>query len=247
MGKCKLCGVSGKKLIKAHIIPRSLYANNLTDPSGPLRVLSNNPTVFPKQSHIGEYDASLLCGDCEDSFSPYDDYANTFFLNTTPSKIIYHRGEQLAAQYQNVDICKLQLFFMSLLWRMQMTDRPMFNNVDLGPYKDNLTKSLFAKNPDMLPEFDVVVNKFDTTDHGIMGPTRWRIAGVNGYRICFAGHSCWVKFDRRPHPKGLRQIALSNGNPFHVFLREFSSSMERQAMARAVQSRLRAQEKVAHR
>ena len=218
MGNCKLCGASGKKLIKAHIIPRSLYANSLDHSSGPLRVISSDPEVFAKRSHIGEYDVSLLCTDCEETFTPYDDYANTFFLKTPPSKIICHQGEQLAAQYQDVDICKLQLFFMSLLWRMQMTERPMFSQVNLGPYRDNLTKSLIAKDPTMLPEFDVVITKFDTTDHGILGPTKLRIGGVNGYRICFTGYSCWVKFDRRPYPDDFWQIALSSGEPISCLI-----------------------------
>lgn len=237
MPSCLLCGCVTNKFAKSHIIPKSLYSETIKSKAGPARIISNDEGQHPKRSPNGVYDETILCIPCEESLSPLDDYANEFLLNSKPDEIIRHNGESLAEKYQKVDIENLSQFFVSLIWRMEATNHDMFKGVKLGPYKEKVKTALISKDPKLVPEMDVVISRFDDAlSVGFLGPLPMRIEGINGYRVSFAYHACWVKIDKRPFPGSFKHLALSSGNPLHIMCREFDGSPERRAMAETVQS-----------
>lgn len=234
MANCKLCGYEASALVDAHIIPRSFYGPSLTDSRGPMKVYSSVKGTRPKRSRVGEYDGNLLCSDCEASLSVYDDHAYTTLFKTEPTHITRDEGEALAASFDGVDLDRLRVFFVTLMWRMHATDRPMFNNVKLGNLEPGFRAGTQTKDPKAVPEMDVLIQRFDTSNTGILGPTSLSISGVDGYRVGFSGYSCWVKIDQRPFPDPFDEIALSRGGSLHVLLADFLSSPERSAMRRVV-------------
>lgn len=237
MAKCKLCGLDGERMARSHIIPRSLYAGTIRCESGPARIISNKDGVHPRRSPNGVYDDSILCLACEASLADLDDYANEFLMETKPDEVLAISGESLAEKYDSVDMEKLKLFFLSLLWRMNATNHEMFAGVELGPYEIPITEALLKRDLSLAPQVDTVISKFqDEQAVGFLGPHPMRIEGVNGYRVCFAYHSCWLKVDKRAFPGPFKHIALSTGTPVHILSREFDGSPEKRAMVETVQS-----------
>ena len=228
MGICLLCGDTDVKLAKSHIIPRSLYGETLHSEEGPARIVTNKEGTYPKRAPKGAYDAELLCIECEAGISDWDDYANDLLMNIDPEPAFPIDGKPMAGKYSEFDQHKLQMFFISLVWRMQATDHEMFQRMKLGPYEKNARTAMNEKDPKYFSELDVVISRFDSElAEAFMGPSKLRIEGVNGYRVSFARHLCWVKIDKRPFPQPFNLMAISQGNPLHILYREFDGSPEK--------------------
>lgn len=233
MVECKLCGAT-RKMARSHIIPRALYGTTLIHPLGPAKIISSARKSRAKRSSMGEYDSELLCLDCEALLSPYDDYAHTLFAKQAPDTRIEHEGAVIAYRYESVDFSLLRLFFISLVWRMHATRRAAFGSLDLGKYAEPFRTAILGRDSGALPEFDVVITRFDRADMGLLGPTRLRLEGVNGYRITFPGYSLWAKIDKRPVPNPFTEVMLSTGAPLHMLAMDFRDSAEFRAMLRLV-------------
>ena len=240
MPQCKLCDHDVDKLAESHILPKSFYGEAFVDPNGPAKLLSSDPNARPTRTRTGEYDSNLLCRQCEASLSDYDDYAHTVLFKTAPAETILFNGQAHVARFEQIDTEKLRIFFVSLLWRMHATDRAMFSSVKLGDYGSLFKQATLEKNPNLVPQMDAVIAKYDNTNTAVLGPRRRRFEGVNGYHISFAGGMCWIKIDNRPMPDCFSEIGLSRGSPIHLLLRDFSSSPERVDMTKlALQHRMK--------
>src|ERR1700694_5389785 len=86
MSICKLCR-KDKRLIRAHIIPESLYASLRSDSKVP-RIYSNEEGIHPKRVRTGIYDSEILCAECDNTIGVWDNYAQELLL--TP---LAHYGE----------------------------------------------------------------------------------------------------------------------------------------------------------
>lgn len=236
MTQCKLCG-EAKRFADSHIIPRSLYGTTLGHPSGTARILSSSANVHPKRSPMGEYDPALLCTDCEASLSSCDGYAHELFVCRTPDAEVRDSSGVHYYRYDGVDLGLLRFFFVTLTWRMHATNRPMFKNLSLGADAERFRVATLNKTLDAIPEFDVVIIKFDHSDMGVLGPTRLPIDGVNGFRVAFGGFSAWLKIDQRPFPPEFAAKALSAGEPLRMIAMNFNESPEFRAMLRLVRAR----------
>jgi hypothetical protein len=70
--KCKRCSEE-RKLVKAHIVPRSFYMD-LRARDEYLNVVPANPTERIAISRIGDYDQNILCHECDQFLGVFDDY-----------------------------------------------------------------------------------------------------------------------------------------------------------------------------
>lgn len=239
MGECKLCGDKEANLAKSHIIPKSLYGDAISGAGGIARLVSNTEGHFPERSPIGVYDQSILCISCEESLSPWDDYANEIFIEGRPDDAFVLNGEPLAGKYEEFDLHKLKMFFLTLLWRMQVTTHRMFGAIQLGPYQERIKQAILEQCPDSVPEVDVVISKFKIDYTAFLGPSQLRIDGVNGYRVAFEKYLCWVKVDSRPFPEPFSAMAISKGSPMHILYREFDDSPEKRAMIQTLRANIK--------
>jgi len=232
MGKCLLCGDTDIKLVKSHIIPKSLYGKTLNSEEGAAQIITDKKGVYPKRSPKGVYDPNILCMRCEFSFSDWDHYANDLFMNTTPNPaFIAEDGRPECGEYPTFDKGKLQMFFISLVWRMHVTTHVMFRRIRIGPYEKKAKTAIEKKDPNLFPELDVVISRFDSElSEAFMGPIREKIEGVNIYKVGFSQHLCLVKIDKRPFPYPYNLMAISRGNPLRILYREFDGSPEKKAM-----------------
>ena len=73
VGTCKLCK-QVKKLVKAHIIPRSFFLGKARGDSKHWLEARQHDIKAVKFLQNGGWDKTILCEDCDNSFSPWDDY-----------------------------------------------------------------------------------------------------------------------------------------------------------------------------
>lgn len=236
MGDCKLGGERDVKLIKAHIIPHSLYGSNLNGVEGPARLLSNLPDQYPKRAPLGVYDDTIVCESCEAKFSPWDQYAHQLLVKEPYSEL--RNGEKVVGhQYDAYDYVRLKLFFVSLLWRAHASSQKFFSKVNVGPHADRLAEMVLTGDPGEPDEYAVVIARFDQPEaDGFLDPHPARIPAspVNLMRMYFAQHLFFIKVDKRSMPFPLSKFMLKPGQPLVVLLRNFVDSKELDVMKKIV-------------
>jgi hypothetical protein len=225
--KCKLCN-QDRDLIKAHIIPRSLY-KPLLEEGKPLSVLSSSPATHPQKSRIGFYDTEILCQECERIFSPWDDYAQkTLLSEPKQGDYFIHNGQKLAFKME-IDYVKLKLFFISLLWRAGISNLYFFKKIQIAPFEDQLKEMILKGDPGNPETFAIALAKFNEPLGTIMLDPhngRFKDEGINYCRFYLAGYVAFIKTDKRPYPDRLKEIILSSDRPLYVILRDLRNSKE---------------------
>ena len=232
---CKLCGLSYPKLAKAHIIPRSFYGTTTNSDDGPSRILSTKSFLRSPRSRIGEYDEKIVCAECEKYFAKLDNYAHRLLYEDTPKKII-HNNKHLVDHYDSFDQEVFRQFVLSILWRMDTTERSAFDSVKLRAFQPKVADAVKNRDSTRAPFVDAIISRFEGPNSDIIiFPTRLRIKGVNGYRICFAKHSCWFTVDQRPLPSPFMELSISKYDFLRVLRRDFRNSPELRAIEEMVQ------------
>jgi hypothetical protein len=165
---CKLTGEIGPS-VKAHIIPESFYELGSSSHEGAKVVrLGKNPSIT--KSPIGEYDQGIVTAKGEAYFSEGDEYANKVFIRKSiPATQLIHDGTEVhVVEIAGYDYRKLKVFFLSLLWRAAVSERPFFSNVSLSSEDETqLRRLILNRNPGTIDDFPVTVGIHqDTPAHG---------------------------------------------------------------------------------
>jgi hypothetical protein len=223
--KCKLCNQE-KKLIKAHIFPKSLYRPLLAG-GQPLSVLSTSPASHPYKSRIGFYDTEILCQECEKIFSPWDDYVQKILLAEPKEKDYLINNDQKFAIKMDVDYAKLKLFFISLLWRASVSKFYFFQKIKLEPFEQKLKNMILKGDPGDAETFAVTLAKFEDPLGMIMpDPLRHRFDDVNYCLFYLAGYVAYIKTDKRPSAEFLKDLVMNPDRPLIIILRDLKRSKE---------------------
>lgn len=224
--QCQLCGLS-KKLIKAHPIPESFF-RQLRDDSGPPRLMTDRPGVFPKRAPIGIYDKTILCGSCEKIFQLWDDYAQLLLIQEfdTANKI-EDSGKTLAYVFPRYDYAKLKLFFISVLWRAAVASHSFYAKVRLGPHADRAKKLILEGNPGSVDDFMVVLGRLEgLSGPAIFDPHPFKIDERNYYKFYVGFYVAVIKVDSFPGPDVFRETALGSEEQLLVFPRDIRRAPE---------------------
>jgi hypothetical protein len=198
MGFCKLCEKE-KKLIEAHIIPKFMFKKMKDENNSFYEVKINVETKEQKSKKVQkeDYDKNILCGDCDNGIlgGIYEDYAKDVLygenLNSTIApKCKNYMNPNDGTEYsvcKNIDYSKMKLFLLSLLWRASITDRPIFQDVNIGSkHEEIIRKMLFEKITPKETEYPIIVTSFMRTENKlenlISQPKRIKMqGGINGY------------------------------------------------------------------
>lgn len=121
-GTCKLCGTYNITFADSHIVPQSFY------PDDDLWIVS--ATDYAKKSPTGEYD-QIICQPCEKRFDRWDDHGYKLLLEGIDGKRVLRDPNRLVLE--GYDYPRLKLFFLSLLWRLDASERVLGMDVNLGP------------------------------------------------------------------------------------------------------------------
>ena len=234
--KCKGCGEE-KKLIKAHIIPKSFYMNLRAD-GNHLNVIHNLKPGRKMTSNIGDYDQSILCKECDSIFQKSDQYAKELLIDRFSSfKELKNRGTLVGWDIGKMDFHLLKHFFLSLLWRASITTRPFFKRVNLGKHEDKVKKIIWGECTDS-NIYTIVLSKFiskdDTTiEKTILDPDFHKINGLNYYRFYLGGYTAWIKVDKRRSQGKFAEFELSNSQTI-VVARHFDRSKEKSILSQSM-------------
>jgi hypothetical protein len=233
---CKLCG-KDKKLVRAHIIPKSLWKPLFDDEQSP-QIHSTAPTVDDKKSPVGVYDTGIVCAQCESIFSPWDDYAQKLLLaKPTEEQYVIKNGRKIAYVETAIDYAKLKLFFISLLWKAAVSNHFFFSRVNVGSFEPQLRRMILKGDPGDPDTFAVMIAKCDARVGPIVlnpQPERW--GEINYYRFYVAGYLVYIKVDRRNALDFMGELALDPEKPLIISLRALRTSKDFKAMQNIAKS-----------
>jgi hypothetical protein len=188
--KCQLC-LKDKVLRKSHIIPEFFY-KPLYDSLHRLQLLKFTPEE--KKSYVQKgIREKLLCQDCEQLLSQFEDHARKLFYG---GQEFSFRKEGDRVIRKDIDYKKFKLFELSLLWRAGVSAHPFFRRVTLGPHQERLRKMLISQNPGRSYEYgcvllSLVIEGSKPMDEIIRPPDALRSHGHKCFRFLLGGY-LWI-------------------------------------------------------
>lgn len=168
--KCKLC-LQEKTLCKeSHIISNFMYKplfgdKNIGEEEGMAYVdLKKNRE---HQAFTGEFEADVLCQECEGKISRWETYARTVLYGGTLSKnsqiLVQNQINKNGAEFlyvQGIDYKLFKLFLLSVLWRASISSRPFFENVSLGPFEEKIRCILMNEDAGKASSYPCVISSY---------------------------------------------------------------------------------------
>ena len=152
-GLCRLCKVA-RELRASHILSRWVYRRVVHFGSGPAGTTASVPLQI--EGEVARYTASqpteyLLCGDCEQRFSRWEDHVARLARQTNgmlPAlKAVILRRHRVPRVECEADGSGLGIetarFAASVVWRASVGT--MYQDVDLGPYQDRFRDFLAGR------------------------------------------------------------------------------------------------------
>ena len=206
IGICKLTLKPGK-FVKSHLIPLAFSA-----PSEGCYFIDGAPGGRPTRRPTSWYDRELVTRSGEDILADLDSFAATELRKARlvwsgwrkerelkENIIPYPNSEMLVRLVPDMDVLKLRVFFLSLLWRVAASDMPQNSNIILQKHElEKLRLMVFNKSPYPLSFFPIQLTQLITRGarHNL-GPMKMMLpldagAGngplvLNSYRFYFDG------------------------------------------------------------
>lgn len=238
MHRCNLCGQI-KPLINSHIIPKwaydYLYKEIDEKRTSSLVLLGKQ---YSERRPIGTYD-NILCKECDNYLGEYDNYGKKVLLDGKLEKI-HPDLDNNAHVIMGVNINKLRLFILSVLWRASISVKEECGNIHIGPYEEKIRTIIInikkgADTTKELADLPIIITKFDDkkdpviTNKNIMLPYSLRIDSVNFAILYFPkAIKIFIKVDKRDLPSDLKDVQISDNHGGVIILgsKDFSDSNE---------------------
>jgi len=236
---CQLCE-SEKPLVNSHIIPRSFYEIGKIHPNESSKIISTKDGFHPKRSPTGIYD-QIVCVDCERKFSPWDNYGYEFLTGIDAEKGSYLEGGNEFLVFPEFEYLNLKLFFLSLLWRSEVSRQVEFSRVRLGSHEPIIRSIIRSGSPGKPEDYPVLLSKFKCKADKVpvLTPHRARLEGLELYKLCLAGCVAFVKIDEKPFSESLSNLILKPDAPLIVDVWEYEGSKERQQFQKMAKMQLK--------
>jgi hypothetical protein len=193
------------------------------------RLVTNTKGGYPKKSLIGVYDKKIVCGQCEERFSPYDDYAASLLLHRAGEfeKIKNPETGQLGGYLiREYDYHLLKMFVIATLWRASVAEHEVYKRVKLGPFEERARDMLLNDAPGDPQEFGVLLFAWDVDYPVMMDPFLEEIFDVQTYRFYLGRYVAAIKVDNRPFPTELESCLLRPGQPCLLVLRHHAAAKD---------------------
>jgi len=221
--ECGLCRESVPKLVKSHVIPKSIMMlGRPKDTSEPMVLIPSNAKKRVLRSQAGIY-SSIVCSACEASFQAGDD-ALLALCRTWEQGQPYGPANEpvLCKVYPEISSSTLHRGLLTTLFRAHLSPHPMFENVDLGAeHEASVRKLLLSDQPTEASSYRAVMRTAPGLAAGtIMSPMRERWDGVNVYRFYFPHISTFIKVDKKPFDGAWQAGALGALSCAHAMVEE---------------------------
>jgi hypothetical protein len=237
MMTCSLCG-NDRELRKSHIIPEWVYTDLYDENHRFHRLTSTNKKVKPfEQKGLRE---KLLCEDCEQRFSRFENYARRILKDG--ENISVHKYQD-KIKITGINYSHFKLFQLSILWRASIAKNEMFSLVDIGPHENIIRTMLLEERAGEPTQYGClmfgIINEKDVVTDLIDQPEALRIDGMRCYRFIFSGF-VWVFFvaSHRPNTNALR-FMLSEDGDITIYIRPFQDLEYLKCFADNVKTKLK--------
>jgi hypothetical protein len=183
--------------------------------------ISNRPT--------GEYDNTILCAECDNSFSPWEKYTATLLFDDPQYK--KRTPNKTFISVKNYDYAALKLCLLSILWKMSLSAKEVFQDIKLGRYENEIRDMLLQKNPGTLKQLPIFIARYSDRIGWLTmyAPARARVNGVNVYTYGLPGHRIYVLVDQRPHPYSeVLKMSLQPDKPLRMFVTQWETAKNAQ-------------------
>lgn len=168
---------------------------------------------------------NLLCRKCDnDILGQFDKYFSDFLYNETNLKI-EKKGDLI--YLENVSAEKLKGFVLGTLFRMHLTSKPVFKEVDLGEKHSEIIRNRLLNSAIFDDEeypitltFPMYQGKFH--DNMFLQPDRLRDFGNMIYRFIISGVFFTVLVGNKRLPKELYHLSVKNSGKAIILLKEIN-------------------------
>jgi len=210
--KCRFCRQEHEKLVKAHVIPRSLF--KLISKGGKYSVYfeARKTGVKTAYKQAGIYDENILCQRCEARFTPWDTHGGKVISRARGGKDIYRdpQGYECGCILHDANYNLLRRFILSVLSRASVSSLPFFKGVSLGPHEDRI-REILKTDQAVDPETysSILIHPIGQRYPGtILRPWRDRIEATSFYWLYFPDVIALIKVDQRPTPEPFSRLQL---------------------------------------
>lgn len=210
VGTCKLCK-QVKKLVKAHISPRS-FSLRAKGGSKQLLEARQHDVKNVEDWQNGIWDDQILCEACEGGFSSWDGYGFEVLGNPPGNDALPQNDSEVQAYIiKDIDYGRLKLFVLSVLWRASVSNLPFFSRIQLAKHETIIADMIRNQNPGGHDEFPMVLGRLvgQHFPNATFAPYRQRTPeGINFNVLFLPSIKIMVKVDQRPLPQILETVVL---------------------------------------
>src|SRR5215217_5129000 len=145
IGICRFCKEE-KPLIKAHIISKNLFKAIFND-YGKVHYVPLHDLDKRNKVQDAYYDTAILCHDCDNKFSPYENYFQQFLSGKIGEHEIFpvekiSYPEYQVDRFEGVNLHNIRMFFVIMLWRSGITQQNAFKDIQLGELQEELFEQI---------------------------------------------------------------------------------------------------------
>src|SRR5206468_5383138 len=135
------------------------------------------------------YDRSILCQECDNVFSPWENHAQRVMIQECSDAMALHDGPtKIGWKIDRFDYRLFKLFFLSLLWRASISTHEFYRRVSVGPFEHDLRRMIKDEDPGAAETFAVALARFDSPAFtAMLDPHSERYDGINYCRFYLAG------------------------------------------------------------
>jgi len=223
MPTCRLCGEDKEKLCKAHILPEAFFRSIRLEDE-PLMSIPGTERIPYSQTWTGRWDKEILCSACDGGvLGKLDDYAARIFIHRDFPVHWIQEGGTTHFRMKNVDVGKIKLFWISVLWRHAITSLPEHEDIQLDPADlESIRQMILGGDCGTNTDFSVILLYFGTPQV-IVGMSEsgvgdgWFETFINGWHIFIKGH-------RLHEPHLLEPIFLKDEEEPLVIVRDINET-----------------------
>lgn len=229
-GTCNLCGVK-KKLIKAHIYPKFLFNE--------LYIGFNGLSRYPQKTHSGLYDPNILCAECDNNvIGKFDDFAckTLFYPKDTLEPAINEVEKGVYSLKNKADYRKIELFFISILWRASISSQTRCNISFLGTYQDYAKEAILNINFDYHKYFLITILHYHDLEDSWFHLYKEKIEGRNFYFLIIGIYRVLIKCDKQKMPADFPLNNYSTDKNILFIDRTFKNSPEEKCLSNGLKA-----------
>jgi len=167
-------------------------------------------------SQTGEFDRNIICQHCDNSvLGKLERYASLVLYDRNP-KTLEYRTDPDGTKYTycaEFDYTQFKLFLLSVLWRASISNRPLFQEVSLGPHEKSIRRMLLKSDPGEQMKYPCLIMTYLNLDQFpsdvVAQPSQSRVNGGYVYKFLISGMVYIFYVSKHIIPDELKDCAIN--------------------------------------